>query len=840
MPPSAKRPDLPGYYAGVPLGGIGAGCIEIGEDARFRNITINNNRTAASRIPLAPGAFAAVRAATRSGGAARILQPETSVAFDAAEIAPPYAEPEELAWYGLYPASNFRLDSPEFPLEVHWSCLSPIIPFETAASTLPLIFSIFQFSNPSEERYTVSAMINWENLRGCTSTEWPADRGRLARVCYDDVNEHLFTGDGPGANYEAVPAAPLGIAFAHGEPCTQNAHGDYCLISAPGSGNSVTMAGWNKDRPDDVRSVWTSFAESGTLPNLISTDPGSHCGAVCASATLAPRETRRFVFVFSWYCPVYRVAGADLGNAYTNELENSLAVAAQGIKHAGYFQRAVANWQQRLVKSSLPPWHSRMLLNSCHVFSTNTLYTKAGEFAMIESPQEPVTGALAKSLFSSFGTLLFYPSLAEKEIELIAQAVSSDGSGRPCRDLGQETVRQPSGPAAPGEMLDLNAALVLLAYRNFHLAGKTATLMNIFPKLRQAMEAGLKYDRDGDGLPEGRGPMGMFPGQELPGVNTYGAGLWIPAMMAFARLARHLKQAQDADAWEARAKKAIESFEQKLWNESAGCYRPRGANESCFTAQLAGPWVSDFMNLDVGFSHAHILRALDTIREKNGRESGLALGSDAGPEGRLDSGIEERWSWPMLASSCIAASQLRHGDAEDGMETLNALYRTIHTRAKRGFNQPLAWDLDRNIPAGPMQDRHMGALAVWHSLYALLGFWMSVPEQRIVIAPRFPNGVTHFEAPLFTPVAFGTLRYECAAPPGTSRRLRLSFDSPVFIKTIEVELARTTPAPYVTLLINDDPAPIRQQVLPGQPFSRLEIALQTPLQVQHPIEIRID
>jgi hypothetical protein len=70
--------------------------------------------------------------------------------------------------------------------------------------------------------------------------------------------------------------------------------------------------------------------------------------------------------------------------------------------------------------------------------------------------------------------------------------------------------------------------------------------------------------------------------------------------------------------------------------------------------------------------------------------------------------------------------------------------------------------------------------------------------------------------------------------------LRLSFDSPVFIKTIEVGLARTTPAPYVTLLINDDPAPIRQQVLQRQPAARLEISLQTPLQVQHPIEIRID
>src|SRR5690242_2093706 len=99
---AAGRPELPGHYAGVPLGGIGAGCIEVGEDACFRNITINNNRTAASRIPLAPGAFVAVRAATRTATATRILQANTSVAFEQARIAPPYAGADEIAWYGLY------------------------------------------------------------------------------------------------------------------------------------------------------------------------------------------------------------------------------------------------------------------------------------------------------------------------------------------------------------------------------------------------------------------------------------------------------------------------------------------------------------------------------------------------------------------------------------------------------------------------------------------------------------------------------------------------------------------------------------------------------------------
>lgn len=53
--------------AGVPLGGVGAGCCELGRDGRFRNITINNNRTSDARIdvPAASSPFARRAAAGR-------------------------------------------------------------------------------------------------------------------------------------------------------------------------------------------------------------------------------------------------------------------------------------------------------------------------------------------------------------------------------------------------------------------------------------------------------------------------------------------------------------------------------------------------------------------------------------------------------------------------------------------------------------------------------------------------------------------------------------------------------------------------------------------------------
>ena len=80
---------------GVPLGGVGAGCIEFGRDAVFRNVTINNNRTSGARIPYLPNAFLAITANDREDRHTRILQPATRLPFEAAGVEPTYTSTKE-------------------------------------------------------------------------------------------------------------------------------------------------------------------------------------------------------------------------------------------------------------------------------------------------------------------------------------------------------------------------------------------------------------------------------------------------------------------------------------------------------------------------------------------------------------------------------------------------------------------------------------------------------------------------------------------------------------------------------------------------------------------------
>ena len=854
--PKGSPSVLPSHYAGVPLGGIGTGCIELGADARFRNVTINNNRTAATRIPFASGAFIAVRAARNDEVFTRILQPETSVPFKDAGVFPPYTSAEEQSWYGLYPGANFQLLPDSFPIELQWSCIAPIIPYDTEASTLPLIMCVLQFTNTTEDIFNIAGMFNWENIRGCTADDAPEDRGRIRPVSYRKIDETLHSKDSGTGALGDMPTQPVGLSFGLDEACVKNADGNYCLIAAPTDGFRTTRASWRRKSEKDIKRIWDDFESSGSLPDTFSSEPQTHCGSVCTSTSIAPGETRRLLFLLTWYCPIYVVDGKDMGNGYATEYESALHVAQYGLKHSRSLLRAVTSWHNRFLQSSFPNWYSRMLINNCHVFSTNTFLTRNGDFSMMESPQDPATGVLDRSFYSSIGTLLFFPSFAESELELFAQTDAEPSPGRIYRELGYGTIRKPGYGGGTDEMIDLNAKFILMAYRNFQLTGKTVSLIKIFPRLQEAIKYSMRGDDDRDGIPDAHGDATTFRGWEMHGLSSYAGGLWIDAMLAYAKMARHLKHEKEAQFYEARARRALRNFDDRLWNDAEGYYRlyddaspgsldHPSSDDGCLSAQLAGPWYADFLNLDAGFSHERIERALENIERLDQRPGGIAKGYAPdgtpcrNPPGSATEPDADK-CWPSYTLSSVACPHIYHGSVDKGLELIRTVYQEIHVKRQRSFNQPLAWDAERNEACGSKQDRHMGALSIWHSLYALLGFSLSVPEQSVKIAPRLPEGVHHLSAPLFTPLTFGWLTYQVTHGPPYRQDVRITFESPVFIRVIELRAPKSLRNPEVRLLINEDPAPLTCRMIPDDPENRILITLDYPLHVQHPIEISVE
>lgn len=829
--------------AGVPLGGVGAGSIEMGRDARFRNITINNNRTAEERIPVSEGSFLAVRAEHRGRVQTRILQPNSKLPFDDAGVRPTFCPVEQFHWRGLYPSSQYKLNDAQFPVEVSWHAMSPIIPYDHEASTLPVVFVGMYVRNPHDYPYNISAVFNWENLCGCTGTQLPESRGPIRPVVMADETGYSIQVEGEVE--EEKPPVLAGLEFGFRDEIRNNAEGNYCLISKQQQDVEISAMGWNERDPRELQVFWNQFYYDGKFENQFSRSETSHSGALCNSFTLPPHKGRNIVFALSWYCPKYEISGVDQGNGYTNLFPNAIGVVEQALKFYRYYFQAVENWHGRIMGSSLPRWFNRMLINNNYVFSTNSLFTKGGDFAMVESPGDPQTVTLDRRLHPSFGTLLFFPDFEAREMALIARQEHPDAPGRLFRSAGVGCVHEPSDGATPGERLEMNANFILMAYRDYVMTGKKFLLESQFTKLQQAMIYLLGLDKDGDGLPDQEGRTTTYESWAIYGTNSYIAGLHLTALRAYIRLARTVNKDEEADRCEEIFARAFEVFDEHLWDEELGYYRAFVNGESeelspfgsaCHSSQLAGAWYADFLCLGRMIPHKHVHKALASICKINETKTGLANarmpdGSPCTnpPEVGGDPGMGV--AWIAYDSVVHASSLLRGGYADRALYAIQKIYKNVHGRRSLTYNQPLAWDIESNEPIGLGDDRHVGSLSVWHLLYALQGFHLNVADSVLWLRPSLPTGVHTLSTPLFTPLTFGWMKYSEDDNKRYGQRVQLKFDSPIKLKTIVLRVPKEVEDVHVQCVSDEGPIKTNHFLAQDGPDRLVEIVPEDPLTV---------
>ncbi|HIJ73629.1 MAG TPA: hypothetical protein HPP83_05950, partial [Candidatus Hydrogenedentes bacterium] len=684
-----------------------------------------------------------------------------------------------------------------------WTAFAPIIPFDLAASTLPVVFLSVFLTNPTDAPFSAATVLNWENLCGCIRGQFPVDRGSIRPfVMVAEAGPEAPSQEEGQKSQAPGPSRARGLSFGVREAYATNAHGNYCLATLPPDDVAVSFLVWDERDPEQLATFWRRFHDVGHLGNEESERAECHSGALCCSCIVAPKQSRAIVYALSWYCPRFVVNGEDLSNNYTNTFQDAIQAAVAAMKYQDYYWRAVDAWQKRILGASLPRWLSRMLINNNCVFSTNTLLTRSGRFAMMETPCDPVMGALDRRFYSSLGTLLFYPALEERELSLFARTQDRQMPGRIVQSLGKMSVRAPSHGPDGIERIDINAKFVLMAYRDYHMTGNLAVLKLLFPRVRQAMEYLLEKDANGDGLPEQSGCSSMYDGWAFPGANSYTSSLWVAALRAYAILARRMDDIEEAKKYERLLRKAISSFKRRFWNEIGGYYRlydgdanaaAGGPHDGCHTGQLAGQWFADFACLGDLFPQEQIERALEAIFWNNTKKKGMAEGmmpngSPCQNPPSFPGDPEANLGWPNISLAHYAALQIYRGDVDRGLHVVQKVYNSIHVRRGRPFNQPLRWDLDADDAAGWGADRHMASLSAWHVLYALEGFYLDIPNQALWIRPHLPRNVYSLSAPLFTPLCFGWLNFAETAEGEYRQQVQVSFDSPVKAKTIVLRI----------------------------------------------------
>lgn len=342
----------------VPLGGVGAGSVELRGDGRFAEVTIvNQSPGGAAKHGVLADALLGLRLG--AGGAPRAVR-----------TAPPPGVPgvASITYSGAFPLSRLAVSDPSLPAGASPTLFAHhrFVPGDKVASGLPAIGFTLAVSNPGATPMPVSLALAlpWGGINDCarTSTLPPVGTpaagspAECAHACGGapgcaswtfrdapapgctlnaDIPHSVHAAGatcgvagswaptpGGGLTLRMYPGGPLSNASA-GNPAAGDITVAPVLDAAGGGVTGLTAAGWVGDSIGDVWAAW-----AGGAPPSPAGAVGTH-GLVGVSGTLPPGANGTLSLVWAWYFPNRDHVGANIGNFYAGLFPDSEGAAAE-------------------------------------------------------------------------------------------------------------------------------------------------------------------------------------------------------------------------------------------------------------------------------------------------------------------------------------------------------------------------------------------------------------------------------------------------------------------------------------------------------------------------------
>jgi uncharacterized protein (DUF608 family) len=269
------------WQSGLPLGGIGVGKIELMTDGSFGNFTNQHNWD--RPYAWAKGAFAAVRVKSAGGQpVARMLRLKSDGE---------YAGVQNVAhtkMQGWFPRAQLDYTDPDLPIKVRLNAFSPLIPHNAKDSGLPIACLDYVLTNPTNKSVSATIALAWPNLLG-----WGGKGGVTWEDLSGNAQSVASVGQLTGLRYTTTQKY---------DDQRQNVLGeDFVSVRKDAGVDVSTCTAW--DAGAGAPSFWSDFATSGTLPASIPGAAPQPAGAVAATVTLAPGETRTLHYYVVWAMP---------------------------------------------------------------------------------------------------------------------------------------------------------------------------------------------------------------------------------------------------------------------------------------------------------------------------------------------------------------------------------------------------------------------------------------------------------------------------------------------------------------------------------------------------------
>ena len=710
-PPSGMR-------SAVPLGGLGAGTVELRADGSLRDWNIFNNSPAGGgeKVQLDDALFGL-----------RVGSEDRPARTWALRTHPPRFLPaiEQIEYAGAFPVSRLRFADPDLPIGVTLYAYSEFRVRDAERSATPIVLFSFVLENPLDRPIDVSLMFALPNhING----EFSEGRGlSLKREGREPVSGTMAVrtlGDDASSSTQISDSL-----FQLQE--------DFAKRGAFAPARTVSA-----DERDTVNNY-------GQRPV-----PSSHSdyGAVAINSRLAPGQTQLKTFALAWHFPDRPFAQEIVGNRYADLYEDAERVAETALGRLQETCDGVREWHELCFDNTLPEWLQDAMVNSLGTTAKTGMWVGDGRWRQWESFSCSQVDPIDVYFYRSLPYQFFFASLGRSTLRAYATMPNEDGStkgnlGRPNSglDVFSPPIAEPKGDSA---------SLVLLSiYRDYLWTADKPFLDDLWPYAKRAAQWHIdRCERFGlpDRLVNTYDLWDLELGVEsIPDLISYNAFLHIAALAAAEKLAA----IQGDDAFAARCRQNVaaarEALDEHLWTgEHFRHYWSANGNtrDAPHTDALYGQLWADILGLGLTTDPDRLRSHLAAEQRLNGSPHGMVLVDDP------DLGQMRTVMFEVGSLDWCALNLYLGGASDESLAEAEKIYRKWQGQLRD------QWDIrDASTSSDGMpwcNSHYSRQLILWSIPLALSGQRYSAVDGVLSFDPRVPAPAT---LPFMTPAAHGTL-----------------------------------------------------------------------------------
>jgi len=677
---------------GMPLGGIGTGCLDIEGDGTLGYCTLfsrvwghgdgdDGNRIYRDRIVGSEGKVVDIKDPTRGPMNAPFLGLAVGKKVWLLTTAPTVKATENLEpcraidYWGHYPVADLHFGAGA-PVEVALRAWSPLILGDAVRSNVPGAIFDVHLRNPSADeaqKCTLALTFPGPRVRerqGQGFNRKPVNSGGLSGV---------------------MVATPKDLGYVLAALGTQAARSGPGLCESPGAWANIA-----------------NFPTSGEAQ-----DPNDGSATVAVDCQLSPNESKVVRFILAWYAPTWQSdwPHAKTSNAftqmYTARFHNALDVAKYLAQNHESLLKSVLAWQQVIyTDKATPGWLADSLVNILHLIAEESYWGAAappiggwckpedGVFSLVEGTDaDGQQSCIPCDWYGNLPIVYFFPGLAKSTLRAYAHGMSPDGAVPMTLGQGLDLL----GPYQYDYQKTLNpCCFVDLVDRLWQRTGDDSVLSEFYPAAKKTTQYVVGLIQTREGIISNAGQE-WYEGMGIVGMSSHIAGVRLAHFRMAERMARKMGDEAFAEQCQKWRQQASDLLENRLWGGTHYLLfdDPKSGTKSdlILAYQLDGEWMADLHEVPGVFQKDRIDRTLRTIKNLSGSVTECGLINVIQPDGKVtDFGGRMGRYCTMPASVFITAmNYLYEGDRESGMEIAHKCLNNLVNM------QGMTWDMPNMV-----------------------------------------------------------------------------------------------------------------------------------------------